>query len=317
MDSLAKTAVVYDPHYKDHDPGFGHPEKPERCNAVIEGIKSAVPVKRVAFIKPRMATQEEIELCHAHEYAETARRDIMGGYGSLSTGDTDVCAGSFDIALLAAGGCIAAVDAVMTGKVRNAFCAVRPPGHHATRDRGMGFCIFNNIAIAARYAQKRRGIGKVLIADWDVHHGNGTQDIFYEDPSVFYFSTHQWPCYPGTGTADETGTGKGKGYTMNCPVAPGSGREEIVGAFRDNLVPAMEKFRPEFVMISAGFDARAGDRIGSLLLKDEDFGELTRIVMEIADKYAGGRIVSALEGGYTLPGLASSSGEHVKVLCGA
>jgi acetoin utilization deacetylase AcuC-like enzyme len=212
------------------------------------------------------------------------------------------------------GGVLNAVDAVMTGKARNAFCAVRPPGHHATPARGMGFCIFNNVAIAARYAQRRHGAERVLIADWDVHHGNGTQDIFYADPTVFFFSTHQWPLYPGTGRADERGSGAGEGSTLNCPFPAGSGRREIVGAFENALSPRMEAFRPDLVLVSAGFDSREGDLLGRFTLSDNDFGDLTRILMAMARKYSGSRVVSMLEGGYNLSGLASATVSHVRAL---
>jgi acetoin utilization deacetylase AcuC-like enzyme len=201
--------------------------------------------------------------------------------------------------------------------VRNAFCAVRPPGHHATASRGMGFCFFNHAALAARYAQRRHGLERALIVDWDVHHGNGTQDIFYSDPTVFFFSTHQWPLYPGTGRADETGEGAGVGTTMNFPFPAGSGRKEILGAVENSLAPAAERFRPDLVVISAGFDSRVGDPLGRFTLTDRDFGDLTRAVMEIAARHAGGRVVSVLEGGYNLDGLASAAAAHVEALCGA
>jgi len=306
-----QTGLVYDPLYKEHRPGPRHPESPMRCDAVMEGIQRAMPLDALAGIKPRPATVPELELCHTRDYIEIARADIASGIGCLGTGDTDVSERSFEVALMAAGGVLAAVDAVMEGKVRNAFCAVRPPGHHATPDRGMGFCIFNNVAIGARFAREKHGIERVLVVDWDLHHGNGTQEIFWEDPSVFYFSTHQWPCYPGTGSIAERGAGRGKGTTLNCPVGPGSGQLEIVGAFREKLVPAMEKFRPQLVMVSAGFDARVGDPIGALVLIDRDFSDLTGIVMDIADEYADGRLISALEGGYNLSGLASAAEAHV------
>jgi len=270
--------------------------------------------KRFLRIPVRAATEEEILYCHTDEYLHTVQRDVASDVMCLSTGDTDICPRTYEIALMAAGGVMAAVDAVIDNEVRNAFCIVRPPGHHATPDRGMGFCVFNNIAIAARHAQKKHGIGRILIADWDVHHGNGTQEIFYEDPSVFFFSTHQWPCYPGTGRALEQGLGAGKHATINCPFSPGSGGHEIIGAFRERLVPAMRQFKPELVMVSAGFDGREGDPVGGFMLTDEDYSELTDIVMGIADAYADGRVLSVLEGGYELDGLASAVAAHVSTL---
>ena len=253
-------------------------------------------------------------LCHTPEYVQLVRREIAAGARMLSTGDTAVSEKSLEVALEAAGGLLNAVDAVVGREAKNAFCVVRPPGHHASPDRGMGFCIFNNIAIAARYAQKKHGIGKVLIADWDVHHGNGTQDTFYRDGSVFFFSTHQSPWYPGTGKTWETGEGKGRGTTLNAPFPAGAGRVEIVGAFRDKLVKLANEFKPELVMISAGFDSRLGDPLGKFTLDDRDFADLTGILLEIAERHAGGRLVSVLEGGYSLEGLGAAAASHVEAL---
>jgi acetoin utilization deacetylase AcuC-like enzyme len=216
--------------------------------------------------------------------------------------------------LRATGTALNAVDAVFNKKAQNAFCIVRPPGHHATPTKGMGFCIFNNIAIAARYAQRKYGVKRVLIADWDVHHGNGTQDIFYTDGTVFFFSTHQYPWYPGTGAAGETGEGAGTGMTMNCPFPAGSGRREILGAFEQMLAPAAKKVKPELVLISAGFDSRIDDPLGNFLLTDADFADLTRVMLGIANQSAGGRLISVLEGGYNLTGLASAARSHVQAL---
>jgi acetoin utilization deacetylase AcuC-like enzyme len=311
------TALLADPIFREHLAGREHPERPERFDAVVRGLRQAGLLERLARVDRRAATEEELLLCHTAEYLRTARHDALSGRPSLSTGDTDITPNSWDVASQAAGGVLNAIDAVATGRVRNAFCAVRPPGHHATASRGMGFCFFNHAALAARYAQRRHGLERALIVDWDVHHGNGTQDIFYSDPTVFFFSTHQWPLYPGTGRADETGEGAGVGTTMNFPFPAGSGRKEILGAVENSLAPAAERFRPDLVVISAGFDSRVGDPLGRFTLTDRDFGDLTRAVMEIAARHAGGRVVSVLEGGYNLDGLASAAAAHVEALCGA
>jgi acetoin utilization deacetylase AcuC-like enzyme len=268
-------------------------------------------------IPPRAATEDEVAACHTRKYIDIVKHDVAQGYEALSTGDTPLSPDSLEVALQAVGGVLNAVDAVVERRVQNGFCAVRPPGHHATPGRGMGFCIFNNVAIAARYAQRRHGIERVLIADWDVHHGNGTQDIFYADGSVFCFSTHQHPWYPGTGRPHETGEGAGRGATLNCPFPAGSGRAEILGAFQDKLLPAARDFQPDLVLISAGFDSRLGDPLGRFTLSDTDFADLTSVMLEIAGTYAGGRLVSVLEGGYSLDGLASAAVAHVAALRGA
>ena len=308
-----RTALLADPTSTGHLTGPGHPERPDRFEAAL----SAAAGLDVLHIEPRVAAESEVTLCHSPRYFQLVKREAASGFGDLSTGDTAICPVSFDVALHAAGGVLNAVDAVFEQKAENAFCIVRPPGHHATPDRGMGFCIFNNVAIAARYAQRKYGVERVLIADWDVHHGNGTQDIFYDDGSVFFFSTHQYPWYPGTGSANETGDAEGEGATMNCPFPAGAGRKEIVGAFRDRLVPASAEFKPGLVLISAGFDSRIGDPLGRFTLTDADFAELTSIMLEIADKHAQGRLVSVLEGGYDLAGLAGGVRSHVQALEGS
>jgi len=309
------TALLADPIYREHLAGRdGHPELPERYDAVVEGL--APWSGMLSRIPSRDASYDELLLCHTADYLARAKSDVDSGRLYLSTGDTDITPNSWEVATRAVGGVLNAVDAVCSGRAGNAFCVVRPPGHHATASRGMGFCILNNVALAARYAQRWHGVGRVLIVDWDVHHGNGTNDIFYTDPSVFFFSTHQWPLYPGTGRADEIGEGPGEGTTMNCPLPAGSGRDAIFGAVRDSLMPAMERFRPELVLISAGFDSRIGDHLGRFTLTDDDFVDLTRAVMEIADRSAAGRVVSVLEGGYNLEGLAAAAAAHVKTLAG-
>jgi len=304
------TAFLADPVAKEHDPGPGHPEQPARWDAAVHGLGDHALTRT----SPRAATEDELTLCHSDTYIATARRDVLRGAHSLSTGDTDINARSFDVALRAAGTCLNAIDLVMQGKANNAFCIVRPPGHHASGSRGMGFCLFNNIAIAARYAQRKHGVERVAIADWDVHHGNGTQDIFYSDGSVFFFSTHQSPWYPGTGDVRETGEGAGNGCTLNCPLPAGAGKDEILGAFRDKFAPKMDEFRPDLILISAGFDSRRGDPLGRFVLTDTDFAELTTMMRAIADKHAKGRLISILEGGYNLDGLAKAVSAHAHSL---
>lgn len=308
------TALLADALYKRHFPGPGEPERPARFDAALGALDAAGLTARMERIPPRAASEDELAACHTREYIRIVQHDTARGYEVLSTGDTPLSAASLEVALNAAGGVLNAVDGVATGRARNAFCIVRPPGHHATRERGMGFCIFNNVALAARYAQRRHGIGRVLIADWDVHHGNGTQNIFYEDGSVFFFSTHQDPWYPGTGRPEETGEGDGLGATLNCPFPAGSGRAEIVGAFENLLVPAAREFQPDLVLISAGFDSRLGDPLGRFTLTDTDFADLTTLMLGIAGRYAGGRLISVLEGGYNLDGLASATVAHVTSL---
>ena len=311
------TALLSGPIYREHLAGrVGHPERPGRYDAVMRALEKSGLTQDLLPVKPREATGEELLLCHTPKYLKIAKNDVDAGAPSLSTGDTDIGRNSWDVASHAVGGVLNAVDAVISGQARNAFCAVRPPGHHASAGRGMGFCLFNNVAIAARYAQRKHGMDRVMIVDWDVHHGNGTQDIFYSDPSVFFFSTHQWPLYPGTGRADETGEGEGLGTTMNFPCPAGSGRAEILGAVEESLAPAAEQFRPDLLLISAGFDSRIGDLLGQFTLTDDDFADLTRAVMEMAERYAGGRVVSLLEGGYNLSGLASAAMRHVETLAG-
>ena len=306
------TALLADPLFREHLVGRDHLERPERYDAVLAGLEHAGLLDRVTRIEARDAFEDELLLCHTADYLRTARRDIASGQPYLSTGDTEITPNSWEVAVRAAGGVLAAVDAVFAGRAGNAFCAVRPPGHHANASRGMGFCILNNVALAARYAQRRHGVERVLIVDWDVHHGNGTQDIFYRDPSVFFFSTHQWPLYPGTGRADETGEGPGAGTTMNFPLPAGSGRREIFAAVENSLLPAVERFQPGFILISAGFDSRIGDLLGRFTLTDADFADLTRIVMGISN-----RVVSVLEGGYNLDGLSRAAAAHVAELSGA
>src|ERR1700722_11554771 len=304
------TGLAADPVCKEHVTGPQHPEQPARFDAAVGALRGLELVP----IPPRLANHDELALCHQPQYIQLAEREILAGLHELSTGDTVISPKSYDAALRSTGGALNAVDAIVEKRVSNAISIGRPPGHHANSVRGMGFCVFNTVAIAARYAQKKHGVGRVLIADWDVHHGNGAQDIFYTDGTVFFFSTHQSPWYPGTGASIEHGAGAGDGMTLNCPFPAGSGRKEILGAFQEQLIAAADEIKPELVLISAGFDSRAGDPLGQFLLADNDFTDLTRVMREIADKHAGGRLLSVLEGGYSLTGLASGIQAHVEAL---
>lgn len=299
------TYIIADPLSREHITGVDHPEKPERFDAIVNALKGH------KMHPARDATEVDILRCHTDKYIKIVQRDVKSGLTTLSTGDVQICPKSYAVALRAAGAVLTAVDLVMNGTAQRAFCVVRPPGHHACSDQGMGFCIFNNIAIGARYAQEKYKIKRVLIVDWDVHHGNGTQEIFHHDSSVFYFSTHQYPLYPGTGAADDVGVGA----TLNVPITVSkTSRDEVLNAYEKTLQDEMEKFRPELVMISAGFDAHEEDPLGGLRLKTEDFATLTRSVIKVADKYASGRIVSVLEGGYNLKAIAAAAKAHVDAL---
>jgi acetoin utilization deacetylase AcuC-like enzyme len=321
----SQICLVTDRAYTKHLTGEDHPEKPERIVVINRALEQAGLKRGENTLPGRMATEQEIALCHDLAYVQKVRQETRRLKGQqvaqLTTGDVVISANSFDVAKLAVGGALAAVDHVFTGKASKAFCVVRPPGHHASRACGAGFCIFNNVAIAARYAQQTYQVERVLIADWDVHHGNGTQDIFYEDPSVFYFSTHEKGNYPNTGRADETGKGRGKGFTLNVPLPgyrllynrQGTG-VKVIEAFHHQLAKAMESFQPEFVLISCGFDGHKDDPLGGFDLTNEDYASLTACVNQIANTYANGRIVSVLEGGYNLDAIAAASVAHVSAL---
>lgn len=310
------TALLCDPAYRLHTPGAFHPEQPARMDAVLQGLHLAGLLNRCRLIAPRPASDEELLRVHTPAYLAQVQADLAAGRHELSTGDTAVGPESERIARLAAGGTLAAVEAVMAGQVANAFAVVRPPGHHASAERGMGFCLYNNVAVAARHLQAVHGLQRVLIADWDVHHGNGSEAIFLADPSVFFCSTHQAPHYPGTGSAAERGVGAGEGFTRNVPLPAGSGGADVLAAWQKQLLPAIETFAPQFVLISAGFDGRSGDPLGNFQLNDGDFAALTRLLLEVAERHASGRLVSVLEGGYDLPGLAAAAAAHMGALLG-
>lgn len=311
---MGKTGLVYHPAYLEHDMGAGHPESPHRLRAIMHQLEQSGTAARLAKIEARRAEDEWITQVHSADYVAALRKHApASGRVSLDP-DTSMSPGSLMAASLAAGGALAGVDAIMAKQVDHAFCAVRPPGHHAEAGRAMGFCLFNNVAIAARYVQKKYGLKNVLIVDWDVHHGNGTQHSFEHDPSVLFFSTHQYPHYPGTGRAIETGHEAGKGFTINVPMEAGEGDEEYRAVFQKTLVPAADDFKPEFVIISAGFDAHRDDPLAGMALTEEGYAELTRIVAGIAGRHAQGRILSSLEGGYNLTALAASVDRHIQAL---
>ncbi len=309
------TGFVFDSIYLEHLTGPRHPEKPDRLTAIVNRLEQVGLLAELVLIEPKKTDVVRwIETVHDAEYVKSVREQCEKGEESLDTGDTSISAESYDAACAAVGGVLAAADAVMNKKVRNAFCAVRPPGHHATSDRGMGFCIFNNVAVAARYLQKQYQLEKILIVDWDVHHGNGTQEIFYPDPTVFYFSTHQDPFYPGTGQKDEKGKDLGYGSTLNVPLPAGTDEETIVQIYEQKFREAVVEFKPDFVLISAGFDAHRDDLLGGLGMSEEGFAQISWIVKAVAERCCEGRIISVLEGGYNLDALARSVEAHIRVL---
>jgi acetoin utilization deacetylase AcuC-like enzyme len=307
------TLLVRDPLFQRHETGR-HPENPARLRAVETRLESAGLLARCTPLAYEPLTADEVAAVHAPAMVRRAEEAARGG--AYLDADTIVSPESYRVALAAAGACASAVDAVLRGEARTALCLVRPPGHHATPERSMGFCLFNNVALAARRALDAHGLTRLLVVDWDVHHGNGTQDIFYEDPNVFFFSIHRYGhgFYPGTGAKDETGHGPGLGYTFNEPVRYGTSAAEYHGRFRRALERAADKMRPELVLLSAGFDAHRDDPIGSLGLGAEDFAVLTRHVLDVAAVHSAGRVVSCLEGGYNLDALAESAQAHLAEL---
>ena len=312
MEASKTVGVHYDPCYERHDTGRDHPESAARYR-VLEAALETLPAE-IVRLAGRRALVSEILLAHEHYYHDLVYRDAETFADVLRTGDTAICEDSYDVALEATGAVLAAVDGVMRGDLGSAFCAVRPPGHHATSARGMGFCIFNHVAVAARYLQSQHGVGKVAIIDWDVHHGNGTEAIFIEDPSVLYISLHEENMYPYTGYASERGQGPGEGFNLNIPLPGNSDGDLALGEWSAQLEPAVDAFQPDFLLISAGFDARVDDPIGGLRWTDETFAEMTRRAKALAGKWCGGRMVSALEGGYNPAGLASAALAHVRAL---
>ncbi|MFH2004730.1 MAG: histone deacetylase [Bacteroidota bacterium] len=310
----SKTGFVYHEQFLEHDTGYGHPEKPDRLRAIVDHLQETGLWQKLHHLIIDAAPIEVINKVHSQRHVQYVKEKCEKGFTILDQGDTTVCEKSYDIALLAAGGVISAVDAVMSGVLKNVFCAVRPPGHHAESNSPMGFCLFNNAAIAARYAQDKYNIRRVAIIDWDVHHGNGTQEIFYNDPSVFYISIHQYPFYPGSGSKSEKGEGKGEGFTLNFPMKAGSGEIEYLEVFCKEIIPVLDGYLPQLIIISAGFDAHKEDPLANMNLTDDTYRILTEMMAETAEKYAKGRIISVLEGGYNLQALSRSLQKHIEAL---
>ncbi|MEW5421497.1 histone deacetylase family protein [Amorphus sp. 3PC139-8] len=303
------TLLLHHPKFLEHETPHGHPERPDRLRA-IDRILEHERFQQLERDLAKPANDEQIARCHPMDYIARIRRLAPEEGFARVDEDTAMSPGSLDAALLSAGAACIAVDEVMTGKVTNAFCAIRPPGHHAEKASAMGFCFFNNAAIAARHAQAVHGAERVAIMDFDVHHGNGTQDIFWDDPSVLYASTHQMPLYPGTGALRETGAGN----IVNAPLSAGANGAVFQEAMTGRILPAMKDFRPDLVIISAGFDAHVRDPLAELELVEADFAWATYHLMEIADQFCGSRVVSVLEGGYDLEGLARSTAAHIMAL---
>jgi len=310
----AGTGFLYDDIYLEHQMPAGHPERPERLKVIVQRLQEKGLLSQLALLKRQPAEIRWLLTVHTPEYVKRVEESCQAGEAYLDSPDTPISAKSYEVAVAAVGGVLAAVDAVAQGRVKNVFCAIRPPGHHALKERAMGFCIFNNIAIAARYAQQQHHLAKVLIVDWDVHHGNGTQEAFYDDPNVMYFGVHQYPFYPGSGAEEEKGSGAGLNYTINVPLPAGAGDREFQQAFAEKLTPAALSFKPDIVLISAGFDAQEGDLLGGMKVSTEGFAELTRMVKTIAEQCCRGRVVSILEGGYNLELLPEAVEAHIRAL---
>jgi len=301
---MHKTAIVTDRAYLKHFAGRSHPERPERITAMIEMAES---LKRdhLQFRAPRPATHDEIALCHRPSYIDVVERTSHLDHFDFDP-DTHTSRDSYATALLAVGGVLTAVEAVFDGAAENAFALVRPPGHHALANRAMGFCFFNNVAIAAEWLIRRKGLRRVMVIDWDLHHGNGTQDIFYDSPEVLYASTHQFPHYPGTGSLMEVGAGEGLGYTVNAPMPAEYGDAEYLRVFDEVIVPIGRAFKPQFVLVSAGFDCHWRDPLGEMQVTENGFQQMMRRIKRLAAECCESKIVAALEGGYNLEAIANS-----------
>ena len=308
------TGLLYDTRFLDHDAGHGHPERKERLVSTMDRLEDCDWFGSLVRVDAASADPAWIETVHDAAYIARAEETCRAGAPFLDVADVGISSRSSDVARLAVGGALALIDRIVAADIENGFALSRPPGHHAEQGMALGFCLFNNVAIAARYLQREHGVHKVLILDFDVHHGNGTQHTFEEDPSVMYASIHQYPYYPGTGAASETGVGRGDGTTVNCPVPAGAGDDEYQRAFRERILPAADAFAPEFVIISAGFDAHTADPLAQVRITTECFGWMSERIMEVADRHAGGRVLSILEGGYNVDVLPHCVGIHLETL---
>jgi acetoin utilization deacetylase AcuC-like enzyme len=311
---MLPVAVYYHPDCLLHDTGPGHPECAERVERIYTALQDTAFKDCLNWHQPDLAPARWVEAVHSAEYRSFIEESSLCGRRTVDTGDTHVCEDSYRAALLAAGGAIGCVDAVFKNGYKRAFNLMRPPGHHACLEKAMGFCLFNNIAIAAHYARETYGLDRVCILDWDVHHGNGTQDIFYESPAVLFCSVHQLPLYPHSGEQHETGLEAGKHTTVNVPLPPGAEGPLYMDALETAILPAIEAFAPQLILLSAGFDAHRLDPLASMLLENRDFHALTRLAVELAERHCSGRLVSILEGGYHLEALPQSVCEHVRAL---
>jgi acetoin utilization deacetylase AcuC-like enzyme len=312
---MAKTGIVKDPIYLEHKTGSYHPESPQRLEAIYEMLEGSDMAGSFEEVKPRKATKKEVELIHEPSYFERVAATAGRQHSSLDP-DTQTSEKSFEAALFAAGGFLLGIDKVMSGDLDNVFALIRPPGHHAESNRGMGFCLFNNIAIGALHAIENHSIERVLICDWDLHHGNGTQHSFYNDKRVLYFSTHQYPYYPGTGSFGEIGKDDGKGYTVNVPLNVGNGDAEYYKIFKNVLEPVADQYKPQLVLVSAGFDIYFKDPLGGMEVTPQGFAALAKVLISIAEKHCDGRLLITLEGGYHLGGLKDGVKSVLKQLMG-
>lgn len=316
LTAMTRIGILHDARFKRHGTGPGHPESAERLSAVDAGLRKSGVLDGAAMIEPTSIDLELLERRHDPGYIERLRRASSEGHPIIDVPDCTICRDTYEIALLAAGGTVEAARRMGSGEFDRAFCAVRPPGHHAERDRAMGFCMFNNAALAADVLLQECGLDRVLILDWDVHHGNGTQNTFYDDPRVFYISLHGHPQYlfPGTGRAEEHGRGEGEGSTLNVPLMPGTADDFFREELQRRVLPEIDNFRPDAIILSSGFDAHRDDPVGNLMLSSEMFIELLEDVVKLADRHAGGRVLSVLEGGYNMSVLEECVADHVRVL---